>query len=158
MKNLIASCGKIRAAISKSDHLTSLAFHAVIAAFILLLWTGLSHHLTGSLIFVLAVDALMVGMSAAALTVFGEESICRGFRLESMGRFGEIAYGALCGGAAWFLWSIPYSTVRAFAPTIASAFAAGLAFSLLINALGMISGAVSLASFSPKFLLPSRRH
>jgi hypothetical protein len=156
MKNFIASMGQIRAAILK-DEVASVAFHSGVAAFILLLAGSLTQHLTGNLIFILAVDSLMVGMTATVLIAFGGQAVCRVLRLESMGRFGEFAYGALCGGAAWFVWSIPYPTVHAFAPDIASALAAGLALALLINALGLISGAVKLSSFSPQFLWPSRR-
>jgi hypothetical protein len=156
MKTFIASLDQIRAAMLQ-DQLTSLAFHAGVACFIyLMLFFGLTQHLTGKLTFILAVDSFILGMTATVAFAFGCLSLCRGLGLKTLGRLGEIVCYALCGGAALLLWAIPYPTVATVAPSLASALLAGLAISMLINVLGLLSGAVSLKSFYSKSLLPSR--
>ncbi len=156
MKNLVENLRQIRAAILK-DKLTSLVLHAGISTFIyLVLSFALKEPLTGNLIFILAVDSLMLSTTATVLFAFGGQALFRIIGLQSAGRLFEILLGAFCGGIALYLWAIPYPTVAIVAPSIAAAVSAGLAISLLINALGLLTGAVSFSSFGWKSLFPIR--
>ena len=156
MRTFIRTLGEIRAAIL-NDKIASLVFHAGFASFIyLMLFFGLRQHLTGHLTFVLAVDSLMLSMTATVLFAFSGVHLCRFLGLKTMGHLGELVYGALTGAAAIYLWSIPYPTVAEVAPSISGALLAGLAIAVLVDLLGLISGAVRPAFLRWDQLWPRR--
>jgi hypothetical protein len=176
MRNLLAFISEARTAIL-NDKPSSLVLHAFVASFLYLFASfALSEqHLGSQLIFILLVDSAVLSMSLTVLIYFvggglvryltGQSAprvytldggLARSLRLKSVGVIAEVVFGIASGAVVLLLWGCPYSTVNAVAPTLTAALTASLVIASLTGGLGLLSGAISLASFRWKSLLPSR--